>query len=96
MKILIVIANPKSAEALLGFCGACSRAQQSYLCFFTGDGVKLLSDNTIIDAIKTAERNVACEYSWGKYFKSQEIPIEQGSQTDHSSMISMVDRVISL
>ena len=96
MKILLVISNPKTADILQGISESCSRAKQEYLCFFTGDGVKLLQDDEIIAAIQTAERNVACEHSWEKHFSSQQLPIEKGSQTDHSGMIAMVDRVVSL
>ena len=96
MKILFVISNPKTADVLQGISEACSRANQAYLCFFTGDGVKLLGDEKIIMTIQTAERNVVCEHSWEKHFSSQPLPIERGSQTDHSGMIAMVDRVISL
>lgn len=96
MKILFVISNPKTTEALLGLSEACVRANQEFQCFFTGDGVKLLEDDKIIEAIKTAERNVACEHSWEKHFSSAELQIETGSQTDHSAMIAMVDKVVSL
>ena len=96
MKILFVISNPKTSEVLKGISEACSRAKQEYLCFFTGDGVQLLQDEKIISVIQTAERNVACEHSWEKHFSTQELPIEKGSQTDHSGMIAMVDRVVSL
>lgn len=96
MKILFVISNPKTADILLGLSNACARAKQQYSCFFTGDGVKLLENNEVLSAIGSADRKVACEHSWEKYFSTQELPIEQGSQTDHSAMISMVDRVVSL
>ncbi len=96
MKILFVVSNPKTADIFLGISQACSRAKQQYLCFFTGDGVKLLQNKEIVLAIETAERNVACEHSWEKHYSTQHLPIEKGSQTDHSAMISMVDRVISL
>ena len=96
MKILFVISNPETADVLKGISEACSRANQEYLCFFTGDGVKLLQENKIVTAIQSAERNVACEHSWEKHFSTQKMPIEKGSQTDHSAMIAMVDRVVSL
>jgi len=96
MKILFVVSNPKTFDTLLGLSKACSRAKQKYQCFFTGDGVKLLREKKIISALETAERNVACEHSWDKHYASEPIPIEKGSQTDHSAMITMVDRVVSL
>lgn len=96
MKILFVISNPKTANILLGLTKACARAKQQYSCFFTGDGVKLLENSEVLTAIESAERKVTCEHSWEKYFSTQELPIEKGSQTDHSAMISTIDRVISL
>ena len=44
MKILFVISHPESTQALIGLTNACSRRNQSFFCFFTGDGVKLLHD----------------------------------------------------
>ncbi len=96
MKILFVISNPTSVEALLGLTDACARRNQTFLCFFTGDGVEILGDSKVIDAISKAERAVVCEFSWAKYLPGQQAPIEEGSQTDHSAMVSKVDKVVSL
>ena len=96
MKILIVVSHPESTEALIGLASACSRHNQNYLVFFTGDGVKLLESNEVVDAISDAERAVVCEYSWAKHFANKKAPIEEGSQTDHSAMVSTVSKVVSL
>ena len=96
MKILFVVSNPKSKEALLGLAETCTRRRQTFLCFFTGDGVEILSDSQVIEALCNAERAVVCEHSWGKYFAEQTPPIEEGSQTDHSAMVSKVEKVVSL
>jgi len=96
MKILIVISNPESTEALIGLSSACSRRDQTFFCFFTGDGVKLFENPDVITAVFEAERAVVCEYSWAKYFPDQHPPIEEGSQTDHSAMIGLANQVISL
>ena len=96
MKILIVVSHPESTEALIGLTSACSRRNQNFLCFFTGDGVKLLESNEVVDAISNAERAVVCEYSWAKHFADKKAPIEEGSQTDHSAMMSTVSKVVSL
>ena len=96
MKILFVISNPETTQALIGLANACTRRNQSFLCFFTGDGVEILGDSKVIEAISQAERAIVCEFSWGKYFPNQQPPIEEGSQTDHSAMISTVDKVVSL
>lgn len=96
MKILILVSHPESKQALTGLAEACSRRNQEYLCFFTGDGVKLLEISDVIDVLKDAERAVVCEYSWAKHFTGKKAPIEEGSQTDHSAMVSIVEQVISL
>lgn len=96
MRILFVVSHPKSTQALIGLTDACARRQQSFLCFFTGEGVEILNDAKVLAAIGSAEKAVVCEFSWGKYFPDQSAPIEEGSQTDHSAMIGTVDRVVSL
>jgi len=96
MKILFVVSNPESTQALIGLAKACIRGNQSFLCFFTGDGVKTLDNSEVIKAISQAEQAVVCELSWGKYFPNEPSPIEEGSQTDHSGMISIAEKVVSL
>lgn len=96
MKILFVISNPESTQALIGLARACVRRNQSFLCFFTGDGVKTLGNSKVIEAISQAEQAIVCEFSWGKYFSNQLSPIEEGSQTDHSAMIRIAKKVVSL
>lgn len=96
MKILFVVNNPSSTEALLGLTEACIRRNQPFLCFFTGDGVKILADANVTEVISKAERAVVCEFSWAKYFPNQISPIEEGSQTDNSAMVSIVEKVVSL
>ncbi len=96
MKILIVVSHPESHEALIGLTTACSRRNQEYLCFFTGDGVQLLESNEVVNILNDAERAVVCEYSWAKHFADKKAPIEEGSQTDHSAMVSIVKKVVSL
>lgn len=96
MKILILVSHPESKEALIGLADACSRRKQEFLCFITGDGVKLLDSDEVVDILKKAERAVVCEYSWAKHFTNRQAPIEEGSQTDHSAMVSIVKQVVSL
>lgn len=96
MKILIVVSHPESQDALVGLADTCFRRKQDYLCFFTGDGVKHLENSAVLKAVEGAERAVVCEHSWAKYFADQQAPIEEGSQTDHSAMVSSVRQVVSL
>ena len=96
MKILFVVSHPESTQALIGLTNACARREQSFLCFFTGEGVALLNDAKVVEAIGSAEKAVVCEFSWGKYFPGKTAPIEEGSQTDQSAMIGAIDKVVSL
>ena len=96
MKLLIIVSNPASTAALKGLIGACTRRKQSFICFFTGDGVQTLSDPDVYDGITHAERAVVCEKSWSDHFPGQPAPFEEGSQTDHSAMLGEADQVLSL
>jgi hypothetical protein len=96
MKILFVISNPESIQALIGLVDACARRNHPFLCFFTGGGVEILRDSKVINAISKAEQAVVCEFSWRKYFPNKQSPIEEGSQTNHSAMISHAEKVVSL
>ena len=80
MKILFVISNPASTEALLGLTEACTRRNQPFLCFFTGDGVKILADANFIEVISKAERAVVCEFSWAKYFPNKYHPLKKAAR----------------
>lgn len=96
MKLLFVIANSKCKSALIGLIGACERKDQAFLCFFTGDGVTLLDDAELQTGLAGAERAVVCEFSWEQFAPDRQPPIEQGSQTDHSSMVGTASHVVSL
>lgn len=96
MTILFTIGHPNAASALLGLAGASARAEVPFICFFTGGGVQLLHNADVRDVAKKAARSVVCEHSWARYSPDQPPPVEQGSQTDHSSMIGDAERVVSL
>lgn len=96
MKLLFVISHPKTGDALKGLIGACRRDRISFDCFFTGEGVGQIHDLETINLLGDAEQAIVCEYSWDKEFPEHQAPIERGSQTDHSKMIGVADRVVSL
>jgi hypothetical protein len=96
MKLLLVVSNPKAAAALAGLAEACRRKPVGLLCFFTGAGVSLLDEPGLQSALAHAERAVVCEHSWQQFAPDRPPPIEQGSQTDHSSMVGEASRLVSL
>ena len=96
MKILFIVSSQNGVKALLGLSKACKRNKQSYICFFTGVGVKLLGDNEVLAVTKDAKKAVVCELSWEKHFSETKPPIEQGSQTDLCAMMGKKNKVISI
>jgi len=49
-----------------------------------------------INGVTNHARDVVCKYSWAKHFADKKAPIEEGSQADHSAMMSTVSKVVSL
>lgn len=96
MTILFTVGHPGAVSALLGLARAAARAEVPFVCFFTGEGARLLHNQDVRDVASKSARAVVCEHSWARYFPDQRPPVEQGSQTDHSSMIGNAERVISL
>ena len=75
---------------------ALNRAGAAWGCFFTNDGVELLSESGTVEALSGAVRAVACESSWERAGAGGECPIERGSQTINSAMMAEAARLISL
>ena len=96
MNLLFVIGHPGSAAILRGMAKACARQGVDYACFFTGDGVRLLSDESVLESIGGAKKAVVCEYSWGRLNPGVEAPVTIGSQTDHSAMVGEAEHLVSL
>ena len=96
MKILFIISSQNGVKALIGLSEACKRNEQSYICFFTGVGVKLLGDNEVLAVTNSAIKAVVCELSWEKHYKDIKSPIELGSQTDLCAMMGKKNKVISI
>jgi hypothetical protein len=95
MNILMVVSQSVSRLSVEGIARACIRRNQSYSIFFTGRGVQVFAqvDEAIIDG---ASETVACEHAWNTYLEKIVCPGVLGSQTDHSRMLGLADRVISL
>ena len=95
-ELLFLVSSAKTGAVLEPLAGACKRNGTSWCCFITGEGVKQLKSPELLKLLPNAERAIACEYSWNKYFGSSECPAELGSQTSNSEMMTETKRVISL
>jgi len=97
-RILFIVSHPDASAYLVGMGAAAARRGVKFSIFFTGNGVKLLSDNyyqlkSVTDA---ADEAIACEYAWNSRQQNSECPVKMGSQTDHSRMIGVFNKVVSL
>ena len=95
-ELLFLVSSAKTGAVLEPLARACKRNGTSWCCFITGEGVKQLKNPELLKLLPNAERAIACEYSWHMYFGSSECPVELGSQTSNSEMITETKRVISL
>ena len=96
MTILFIVAHGASGGYLRGLSGACRRQEVEFFVFFTGDGVRALSDSAVVDCAGHAAEAVVCDHSWGLTMHGAPCPLTLGSQTDHSRMLGYADRVVSL
>ena len=96
MNTLIVITTRNSGKIAVPLMHGLSRAGENWSCFFTNDGVEVIRETACQEAIKFAQRAVVCEHSWDSLSVHTHCPVEMGSQTINSSMMTEVDRVISL
>ena len=96
MNVLFIVAHGASGDYLQGLSGACRRKDVEFSVFFTGDGVRALSDSAVVDCVGRAAEAVVCDHSWGLAMRGASCPLTLGSQTDHSRMLGAADRVVSL
>jgi hypothetical protein len=96
IKILFEVASDKATEVFVPLAAACNRNSVCWACFFTGNGVKILSSGDVNEVITGAVKAVACEASWELFMKHESCPIEVGSQTNNSTLVGEADKVISL
>ena len=96
MNVLFIVAHGASGAYLRGLSGACRRKDVEFSIFFTGDGVRALSDAAVVDCAGHAAEAVVCDHSWGLAMQGAPCPLTPGSQTDHSRMLGSADRVVSL
>lgn len=96
IKILFEVASDKAADVLVPLAKACNRNSIPWACFFTGNGVKILSSEGVTEIITGAVKAVACEASWELYMGDDTCPIEIGSQTNNSTLVGEADKVVSI
>ena len=94
--LLVVIASTQTEECIIPLAAALARANVSWRCFVTGDGIHVLTNPAIVAALAPAEP-IACQHSWTIEFgENTPCPITGGSQYNLSSMIGQNARVLSL
>ena len=96
MNLLLVVAHGESGIYLRGLSDACRRNGVAFSVFFTGDGVRNLSDPDTVERARCASEAVVCEHSWSGLMPGETCPLSLGSQTDHSRMLGCAGRVVSL
>ena len=96
MKILFEVSSGDAADVLVPLARAFDRNAVIWSCFFTGDGVKTLDRDDVLAKVAGAARVTACEVSWERHMGDKPCPVEIGSQTNNSTMVGNVDKVISL
>jgi hypothetical protein len=95
MDLLIVVSSREAAPILEPMARACGRAGVDWGAFFTHDGVTVLGDTAIVEALQAARVSVVCGESWAQH-AGGECPVRLGSQTDHSALVGEAARVVSL
>ncbi len=97
MEVMVHISSADGAAMAVPLMRALTRAGVAWGCFVTNDGVRLLDDGGMIEALDGAMRAVVCESSWEKTGRAAaECPIERGSQTINSAMMAEARRLVSL
>lgn len=95
MDLLLLVSGGTALPIALELCRALNRARVPWGAFFTDDGVRLIDNVDVVDALRGAVRAVACERSWERHSQGG-CPVELGSQTSNSEMFEQARRVVSL
>ncbi len=96
MELLIIISTPSSTPIALGLARAANRAGIKWAVFFTNDGVNILQRPDVAEAMAGATTAVACQESWQSFMGDLPCPVQLGSQTNNSLLVSQTRRIISL
>lgn len=96
INILFEVTSAKAAEVLVPLARACDRNSISWACFFTGEGVKSLSDEGVKEIISGATMAVTCEVAWGLYMGDDTCPTKIGGQSNNGVLVGEADKVVSI
>ncbi len=96
MDILLLITNPAAGNIAASLAAACKRAGIEWAVFLTNDGVKVLSEDSVVVALKCADKAIVCQDSWGVHMAGVECPLDLGSQTNNSGLVSLAKQIVSL
>lgn len=96
MEMLFVVSTDLGAEIFAPLARACIRKGIAWSCFFTNDGVRLLADSGIRNLMSAANQAIACEHSWQRFMAGEGCPVELGSQTNHSALLAIAARVVTI
>jgi len=94
--LMFHVTTLSSLNVLVGLCNAAQRNGCRWAMFLTNDAVTLATEPRIQSAIGSAEKVVVCDSSWEMFAPEQMCPVDKGSQTSNSEMISFANRVVSL
>ena len=96
MDLLLLVTNPQAGAITRSLARACDRAGIEWAVFFTNDGVMLLADPEVCSAVSQGGKAIACHESWDRYMQGRECPVELGSQTNNSELVTQARRIVSL
>lgn len=96
IEVLVVVSSARSGKVFAPLARACQRRGVSWACFFTHQGVALLTDPELLEALPPDGRAIACEHSWQRYMGKATCPVSLGSQTNHSALIAEAAKVVAL
>jgi len=96
MDLLLLITNPEAGPVACGLAQACQRAGIDWAVFLTNDGVRILQEDAVVTAFKQAGSAIVCQDSWGVHMAGHACPLELGSQTSNSALVSQASHLVSL
>ena len=94
LMILITVVSANSGKHVRLLSRALARNSEPFSIFFTGKGVQVLAGDWL-DQIPEESEVIACAESWVQ-FSSKKCPLTEGSQTDHSRLVSKATHLVTL
>ncbi len=96
MDLLIIVSHPGAGEILKPLARALERAGTDWAVFLTNDGVRVLADPMLVEALDSASHKIACHDSWQRFGGDLACPVTLGSQTNNSELVGNAARIVSL